>query len=417
MNMKSLIDRWFLPLVLVAITGGVSFAQSVTNSAYNVFGLGSLDQQGLVPYESLGYAAIGSRSDDMVNIENPAALTSIKGFTQIFDVGITFSQLRQVTDEESFGSSFGGIHDLNYWFRSGSKTAFSLGISKFSDANYDILDSSSGNTQNTRSDSRHLGEGGSSFVFIGAGHSLTSNFHVGMKANFLFGNMNSNEVVALSDPDANLDIEKTSGFVKAIMEFGLQYEVKLNQTSDVTLGSTFRSGSTIDLDQETTIISNTGNSLDSLFLEENSAIKIPRKLGFGASFKSKSWLFNVDYEFENWSANDNEENFTYQDRFITSFGVQFTKDPYSEKFLNRLSIRAGGGVHTNYIKVENQNYLSQYYTLGVGIPISRGAAALNFNYQFYATGTTDANLIHEYTNTFSFNVSIKDLWFRKRAFN
>jgi len=415
--MRSLIKKSLFASVLLCSSVLLS-AQSITNSAYNVFGIGTLEQPGLVSYEGMGYAAIGSRAGDLVNLKNPAALNSIRGFTQIFDVGIALSGLSQEVNDETVTSSFGGLHDLNYWFRASPKTALSLGISKFSDANYDILDSQSGSSAVGRSDSRHLGEGGSSQLYVAGAYSLSPNLHVGLKSNFLFGSLLSDEVVTLFDPRAELEIESKRSFVTANLEAGLQYQFLLSSKTKMVLGSTFRTGGFTSLREDRLIVSDAGTSVDSLRSDGNtSEIYLPRKLGFGVGLESQSWMINLDYEFENWGDNEDQDSFSYQDRFTASMGLQFVNDRFSEKLINRVAFRMGAGVHSNYVEVENQEYLSSYYTFGLGVPLNRGAASVNLSYQHYTNGTLNSSLIRESANTFSISVSIRDFWFRKRAFD
>ena len=98
------------------------------------------------------------------------------------------------------------------------------------------------------------------------------------------------------------------------------------------------------------------------------------------------------------------------------FGAQYVKDRQSDKLINRTAFRFGGGIHSNYISVDQEHYLSQYYSLGLGIPARRGTAAINLSYQYYRSGTSEGNLIRESTNTLSLSISFKDIWFRKKAF-
>ncbi|MEO9871941.1 hypothetical protein [Ekhidna sp.] len=414
--MKNLIERSLLASFFIFLTFA-STSQSIGNSAYNVFGIGTLEQTGLVPYEAMGYAALGSRPMDMVNLKNPAALNSIRGFTQIFDVGVTFSNLTQSANDDSFNSSFGGIHDLNYWFRASPRTALSLGIAKFSDASYDILDSQSGSNSSGRSDSRHIGEGGSSEVYLAGSYSIHKNFHLGLKTHFLFGSQDKDEVLSVSQPRTNLQIINEKSFVKALLEAGLQYEYQLGEAKSIVLGSTFRTGGSATVNQEELIISDSGITTDTLSSQDDSDVYIPQKLGLGLGVNIKSWNVNLDYEFENWGSNKSQDGYTYRDRFITSVGAQFIKDRFSEKLIERIAFRFGGGIHSNYVSIDNEDFISQYYTAGIGIPINRSAASLNLSYQFYSTGTTSSNLIRETASTLSFSVIIRDVWFRKRAYD
>ena len=415
-NMRSLTKRAAITsLYVVCFSYGHS--QSITNSAYNVFGIGTLEQAGLVSYEAMGYASLGARPTDIVNVKNPAALNSIRGFTQIVDFGITYSNLSQRANDDSFSSSFGGLHDLNYWFRANSKTAFSVGIAKFSEASYDILDSRSGSDVTGRSDSRHLGEGGSSEVYLAGSYAVLKNLHFGLKTRFLFSSQHRDELLSVTDPTINLEIENEQRFTKTMLEAGLQYEYRFGENKGVVLGSTFRTGGNASVAQEERIIGNSGNSIDTLSSEDDYRIYLPQKIGVGLGLTLKSWSFNFDYEFENWGLNESQDGFEYRDRFITSFGAQYVRNSYSEKLIERIAFRFGGGMHSNYVVVEKEDYLSQYYSFGLGVPIRKGAAALNLSYQFYATGTSSFNLIEERASTFSFSITIRDVWFRKRAFD
>ena len=390
-------------------------AQSVSNSAYNVFGLGTLEQTGMVAYEGMGYASIGARPSDRVNLKNPAALNSIRGrgFTQIFDVGITYSHLFQQSVNETAVGSFGGLHDLNYWFRTSPKLAWSVGIAKFSEATYDILDQSGSEDE---SNVQHMGKGGSSQVYLGSAYSLSPHIHLGIKTGFIFGSFRSEEMSSLTLPGSSLRVNTQRSFFTPFLEGGIQYDQQLGKNSRLTFGATYRLSSHTTLREDRLIIGNTGADNDSLTAESSSSLQIPRKIGLGLGWQSRSWELNLDYELENWAVNEAQDRYTYQDRYTTSFGAQYVKDRQSDKLINRTAFRFGGGIHSNYISVDQEHYLSQYYSLGLGIPARRGTAAINLSYQYYRSGTSEGNLIRESTNTLSLSISFKDIWFRKKAF-
>lgn len=405
----------WLTFMLVGVNG---LAQSVANSAYNVFGLGTLEQTGLVAFEGMGYASIGARPSDMVNLKNPAALNSIRGrgFTQIFDVGITYSHLFQKSIKETASGSFGRLHDLNYWFRNSPKSAWSVGLSKFSDATYNIIDTQSNDNANSTSDVQHTGNGGSSQVYLAGAFSMLPNTSLGVKTGFLFGSFQSEELLSLTLPGSSLIIENDRSFLEPFIEGGLQYGLTIKENFHVVLGGVFRPGATANMNEGRLIIGNTGTATDSLNSEGSSTFYIPRKVGAGIGVQLKSWDLNFDYEFENWGRNDEQERFAYRDRFVTSFGAQYIKDRTSDKLIGRTAFRVGAGVHSNYISVDDENYMSQYYSVGLGIPARRGTAAVNVSYQYYRSGTDQPGLIRESTNTISLSVTFKDIWFRKRAF-
>ncbi|MEM9328116.1 MAG: hypothetical protein AAGA85_20785 [Bacteroidota bacterium] len=387
-------------------------AQSIGHSAYNAFGLGTLEQVGLVPYEHMGYAAIGSRIDDVVNLENPAGLTSIRGFTHSFDFGLSFSQLTQESPSDISTGTFGGLHDLNVWFRLNQKTAISVGLSKYSDATFDILDRSTDG-----SESRLVGDGGSSQAFLAAGYSLLPNLHLGVQGSLLFGSLQREEFLTISDPSAALQVTTTESFVKPLLKLGLQNEYKLGSKARVVLGATYEAGGSTQVSIDEVITSSVSLGRDSLFSEDFSTLQLPQKIGFGIGIAMKSWNINLDYELEDWATNEDRSRFSFQDRWLASGGIQYRKDRFSSRMIERVAFRMGGGVHSNYVAADNESYLNPYFSLGMGIPLLKGAASINVGYQYHTSGTTADNLIMENAHTFSFSLTIRDIWFGKRIYN
>lgn len=401
-------------LLLSIFISAYSYSQSLPGSAYNVFGIGSLEQTGLVSYEGMGYAGIGSRSTESVNIKNPAALTSVAYHNQIFDAGFSYSTLNQQTSNTSFNGASGSIQGLNYWFRLNQKAAASVGLSKYSDATFDITDAQAVDAI-INSDSRHFGDGGSSQFHISSGYTPFKNLSIGAKANFIFGSVNHTETTYIEDLTANINSERITSFANATLEFGLQYEWLLKDNASITFGGTYRHGTNTALNEEVNIISE-GFSSDTLTSSGNGTLYFPRKSGIGLGLKLKSWQLSVDYEYENWGENGEEEDFSYRDRHMFAFGGEYRKDRLSDNYLDRVYYRFGAGFQSNYIEVNGYQGMLQYYSLGLGFPMRNGSM-INLSYQYIRSGTTDRNLILQQTNKLTLGVSFKDIWFIRSAYN
>ena len=408
--MRSLIN----PLrVIFVLASSYVYSQSVSNSAYNVYGIGTLDQQGLTAFSSMGYSGIATRPEEVVNIENPAALTSISGYNQIFDAGLFFSSLQQTSGEGSFSGTSGGLNDLNYWFRTSEKSAFSFGFTRFSEGSYDITDRQSGVSTIGLSDSRHLGEGGSTTAYVAAGFNPLKNLNVGVRANFLFSSQQSSEFLNIGDLNTELRIENSSRFTKAMLDFGAQYSLALSGTT-LTLGAIFRPGANTSVREESLIVGS-GVTSDSIASEANSSLYLPQKTGFGIGIKRKSFELAAEYEWENWGSNEEQDGFSYKDRFTASIGGQYQKNRFSNKYADRLSLRFGAGISSNYLTVDRTNYLNRFISVGVGAPIGR-TGLLNIGYEYYQQGTTESDLILENSSTLSVGISFRGVWFRKRVY-
>ncbi|MEQ6166132.1 hypothetical protein AAOE16_02965 [Ekhidna sp. MALMAid0563] len=405
-TIKALFSAFFLILAFV-VQG-----QSISGSAYNVFGIGSLEHTGLVSFEGMGNIGIANRSTENVNLKNPAALNAIHGYNQIFDVGFTYSLLNQSSEGQSFNTSSGGINGLNYWFRNSSKMAMTFGFSKISDASYDVTDQNAENNVLGNYDARHLGEGGTTSFYFGTGYELTERLNVGARFNFLFGSMNHTESFYSPELSTYLEVEEDKWFTSALFDFGAQYIIPFGKKT-IILGATLSNGTSAGVAYETIIESST----DTLnYTGASSAIKIPPKYGLGVGVNNGSWSINLDYEYQPWGMNTNGNDYSYRDRTILSAGIEFQKDRTSQEYLDRMSYRIGTSTFNNYISIEGINYWNSSFSAGLGLPIGmRGL--INLSYQYVNNGTLSNGLIYEQQHSFSIGLSFKDIWFRKSVYD
>ncbi len=409
--MRNSINAAFVLLILCGCTS--LYSQSISGSAYNIFGVGSLDQFGLLPYQSMGNAGIGSIPEEIVNLKNPASLNSIKGPNQLFDIGISYSSLDQKSLNETFNTTHGGINGINYWFKANDKLALTFGISRFSDATYDIIDSQFGSTELEIYNARFIGEGGLSNLYIAAGYQLTENLGLGLRTSVLSGSQSVSEYLTLDQVGAAITILEDQNFVKAIPDFGVQYQLNVGSNKSIVLGGTYRPRSLVNYKDETIIIN---ANRDSLFTESDRPYHIPERIGVGIGFKLPNWEFNVDLESEYWSVNSREDNYQYKDRTLVSFGTSYQKNRLSREYLDRIAIRAGVSFQSNYIIVNETNYWNQAYSFGIGLPFNR-RGMIHLGYQHEIIGTDLNKLVKETSHTFSLSFTLMDVWFRHGAYN
>ena len=387
-------------------------AQSLSGSAYNILGIGSLEQPGLVAYQGMGRAGIGSRSQENVNLKNPAALNAIAGYTQIFDLGIYYSGLSQQLGSQSFNSNEAGINGFNYWFKANPKLGIVFGTSKFSDASYDITDTNVLSPTLGSYTARNIGEGGLNQVYFGAGYEAIKGFNVGLKLDFLFGSLNNTTYITEADISSNLTIEDKNRFIKPVLELGAQYSYNIGKAKDITFGLVYRPQASTSINSENIIYDSAEDTISS---EYSGSMILPSKLGVGLGTSLGSWKFNVDFELEKWSINENPDDFSYDDRIIFSFGAEYQKDPFSDNFLDRMSYRFGTGFQTSYVMVDETAFNYNSVSFGLGLPINQ-KGAINISYEYLTNDANGTDLILEQSSTFSIGFSFKDLWFRKGVY-
>lgn len=398
---------------MLILVSTLASAQSIPGSAYNVFGFGTLDRQGLVPTQNMGGVGIGLRSPLDVNLANPASLNAIVGHNQIFDIGFSYSSISQSSSSESFRRASTDLKGLNYWFRPNKKMAFSFGSSRFSDASYDITEGSrTSEAFNSAFNTRYLGEGGLSQLYFATGIQVLPNLNVGARVNFLFGSISRIENIALLDVDTEFSIEQKDRLLKPYLDFGAQYDFKISDNAKLTFGSIYRPSAKFRINEETTLI---GSNADTLQVEQYSFSSLPQLVGFGVGFQNKNWLIGLDYQFETWSSLKSEDGFDYQDRHLFSFGAAYVKDRASTNYLDRIIFKGGVSISNPYVLTQNNSYWNTTVDLGVGLPLRNGSM-INLGYSYQTNGNEGRGMIHESLHRVSIGFSLKDIWFVKRAY-
>lgn len=394
--------------------GLVASGQSSTGSVYNVFGVGSLAREGLGGYRSMGNAGIGSRSASMVNLKNAASLNAIVGPTQIFDVDVAFKSLQQFSGENSFSTFLGGLENLNMWMRIGKGSAVALGAGVFSDGRYDITDPYVISPMGDSYGVRYRGTGGITRFYLAGSQEVFSNLNIGARASFLLGNLSTQQTISGSSLLEDLEVYESNVVKKFIIDFGAQYTLPVGERQEFTIGMTYRPAFSLSIDKESKIVR---ALYDSLTAVGEDRLTLPEKYGIGLEYRQASWGVSLDSEFEKWGVNPVSENNGYRDQLSVSFGAEFQRNFASERYINRITWRAGYGYRSNYTTIRGTDYANSSVSFGFGLPVSRGYGQLNFGYEYSGMGTLNNGLVYEQLHCITLNVSIKDIWFKRQVYD
>ena len=85
---------------------------------------------------------------------------------------------------------------------------------------------------------------------------------------------------------------------------------------------------------------------------------------------------------------------------------------YSNYYLSVLKPNPEAGVADDYYQLEDYGI-----TFGVGLPVKTLKSSINIAFTLGTRGTTEYNLVKENYGIITFNVTLHDLWFRKRRFD
>lgn len=409
MSMIDMKKGVLLPLLLlISVT---LLAQSTTGSTYNIFGVGTLSEDGLGAYRSMNNTGIGSRQPQSVNLKNPAALNAISGPTQVFDVDVTLKALSQQNDDESFNTMLGGLENINLWLKAGKRAGLVLGASPFSDGRYDITDSYVASPIVGSYSIRYQGDGGITRFYVGGSQGIGKFLSVGAKASFLLGKLTSTQTLGGNSLVSGVVSTDERVLKKFIFDLGTQVNIPVAENQQLTIGVTYRPRCDLKFDTESKLIRDGYDSVTTGTYDNK--LIFPEKYGVGLEYRFRKLSFALDGEYDRWGINGQYDDYTYKDRISLSFGMTYQKDPASYNYLGRVTWRAGYGFRTSYVEVNKTTFANSSVSLGMGLPISQGFGMVNIGYKYSGQGTSSNNLVYEQLHTFSLNISIRDLWFRK----
>jgi hypothetical protein len=142
-------------------------------------------------------------------------------------------------------------------------------------------------------------------------------------------------------------------------------------------------------------------------------------MGIGISFGIPNKLtITGDYYKQDWTGAQSGENYVTTNSSSMHFGVEYIPDVEAIRGYHKLMSYRAGGYYSNYYLVVNGQQLEDYgITFGVGLPVKTLRSSINVAFTLGTRGTTEYNLVKENYGIITFNVTLHDLWFRKRRFD
>jgi len=260
---------------------------------------------------------------------------------------------------------------------------------------------------------------------------------LGVTMNYLMGRLTrertavfpANEDYSTAKSKDNLDLRKP------VFGFGLQYNEVIKDKFFFTLGGIYDLATKVDVDVESRLVNTIyhyksvalNDSIDvepSFTMDQDTIIvdfTMPRKTGFGIALGIPDKLtITGDYYMQDWSGIPFLSDINYSTTNSTSmhFGAEYTPDVEALRGYHKYITYRVGGYYSNYYLQVKDTQLKDYgITFGVGLPVRSFKTSLNVAFTLGTRGTTEYNLVKENYGIITFNVTLHDLWFRKRRFD
>ncbi len=402
---------------LLIITSS-AFAQNNTSSPYSYFGLGERMQNVNGNSAAMGGVSYGYKRGDVLNLNNPASLSSIDSLKFHFNIGSTikFTKLNQGDKSDQFNDF--NLSRIAFGFKVSPRYGTALSISPYSSLGYDITKRDNILGESGSVIRSLLGSGGLNQFVWSNGVQLTKDLSVGVNGIYLFGNNTRSEDVVIEGGASTVYSSKSELISKGLfINLAAQYETTFGDYI-VTFGGKYQPKLGVDAKKKSSVaVSNSSTTRYENI--DNGTFDVPESYGVGFGLKKGKYLWlGGDYSHENWSGTKifNESNeFVNRDKF--SLGMEYNaNDGYARKFLKKMSYRLGGFYDTGYIKVEGNKIDSYGLSLGLGIPMAQQKGMLNIALEFGLSGTLNNNLVREDYTRITIDFNLFETWFVKRKY-
>lgn len=410
-----MIKTKLLYIILIISLPAALLGQTGAPSAYTNFGIGSINNSGLVKNQGMGGTGMAIQTDNFINALNPASLTGIDSLNMLIDMGLRVNFTNYKTNEGNGDAISGGLHNISLAFRSAKNLYTSFGLSQVSSVGYNVATTSTIEGSMDIIGKEYKGTGGVNEVYLSNAVGIGKNFALGLKLSYLFGGIEKTEVFSSSVIGGALSVEYTDYVQQFKFEPGFQYRVNVFD-QEISVGATYSPEVDFATNRSVTTSSSSGAGINE-DIDDGTDYKIPVNMAGGVAWANKRGLkIAADYRFQEWSSVSYKSRAAdLKDSHRFSMGAEFRNR--ETKRANPFLYQLGGYVEDSYIKVEGNSIIDTGISAGIGIPMRNSRSYFNINLNYGRRGPRGGDLIKE--NYFGINLSLSmvEFWFMKRQFD
>jgi hypothetical protein len=396
-------------------------AQNNTSSPYSVYGVGELASVGYGRNLAIGGTGFAVRDHNMLNLKNPASLTSIDSLNFLFEMGVncSFTRFIVASDDDKQESWGGNLSHVTFGHRYNKWIMGAYGIAPYSNIGYTLLTQQSLEGEQSYVYTTWHGTGGLTKYFYNVGVKVFNNLSLGGEVAYLYGPFDeTRKTWAVIQSDNPTYFTTNTRYRTFTYKGAFQYSQNLGKKgTNITIGGTISPQQKLRGWRYQNVEQQYGSTIiDSLYYTSMAAspLLIPLTYGAGVSLTWRGrYLLTADYEKSNWSVNTSR---LYVDQTILSIGFERLPKK-SLNYFDRCSLRAGFRYDSGYVKTKGYMIDDARATVGLGLPVLKSGSMISVTYERGSRGTTKRNLILERYNKLSVAFSMQDLWFGKRKLN
>ena len=399
-------------LLLLSVIPLATYGQNSslnTFSPYTFYGIGDFATQGPGYIRSMGGAGIGFRNSLKINYMNPASYSILRQKTFLFNVEMEGVNTYSKTSAAKTSHNSINVRDLSLAFPLGRGVGVGFSLTPYSSVGYRVDMNETDPTylaNNMNVIYNYVGEGNVVQAKFGLGVQVTKRLSLGADLIYFHGRLTNFFNTTISSILATETFNSVEGTArkqisKLASNFGLQYDILLNEKRILTFGATYQPEVNLRPNMTRVIYStNIGSAavVDSVGKEN---FYLPHMYNLGLSFQSMRFGMSVDYSSQLWNQahniNDALNSIEFKNSQYFKVGFQYTPNPGDARHvMNRWSYRLGFRFGDYYMRINEHNIYDKAITAGVGIPLRSafmGTSAINVGVEFGWRGRTQDGMI------------------------
>lgn len=412
--------------LLIASSAMTAFAQGATNSPYSQYGLGEIAQQGGSQNRGMDGLGIALHGGNQVNTVNPASYAYVDSLTMLFDMGLSASLTHFEENGVKKNARTGNFEYAVGSFRLLKNVGATFGILPVTNVGYNYGSSKYLADAQSVMASSYTGDGGLQKLFVGMG-ARVGNFSVGFNFGYLWGGYTHNIVLSSSTAVNSLTKKYQADVSNYVLDFGLQYNLRLSNKDRMTVGATYGFGHQLNADATCDIINSnsTISKADTTHWVISNAFELPHTFGVGLAYSHLNTLtIGIDGTMQRWGdlKFPKESDGQYQlvtgmlnDAYKVTVGTEWTPRYNSRRLIDRVKYRIGASYMTPYYKIGNIDGPKQYsVSAGFGIPIQNQINARSYlNISAQWVNQSVDGLLKENTFRINLGITFNERWFAK----
>lgn len=406
--MRKLTVAW---VVLFCSCNLRSEAQKGLNSIYSAFGIGDYKMRDPNAYSGMGNAGVALPSLYTINEMNPASFGWLGKDRFLLEVGLAGLSTKYSNERENISAGDFTISRIALGMQVVNPVRTVIGLRRFSQVEYYTTANRDVAGTYDKIESQVEGSGGLYQVYMGNSFVIKKKLSLGISTGFVFGSVNSQETVLLSESDI-LVAESNKYYYSGTINTGIQYQFNTGKNKWMA-GAFFQPQVRLNT-QDDAQLKNGSDQVISAAETVNGKFTFPVEYGAGITWMKNNFTLTADVIRHDWAATGYKGN-DFITTNATSYAVGVRHQFMREGIWGTsqgISLQCGFNREESYLVIRGAQLISNAATFGVTFPNKTNANYYTVGLKVGSRGRPVYPLVREDFIEFHFNLSFNSVFLK-----